>query len=854
MPPAASGPKPAPKDATRKTEPGEYPPAVIGALVIFAVSGFCAMSYEVIWTKLLALIVGPTTYSFTIVLVTFITGLALGSMIFGWLGDKTQKPAWLLICTQIAAALLVLGTSQLIGNSQLFFTKLIFSFRHQFALLNILKAVILFALMILPTLCLGATFPLVGKIYTRSVSRVGRSLGFAYAINTIGAVSGSFCAGFVFLPLIGKEKGLSLVIGIQLLTSLVVACVILARREKRMLKLAPLTAAALAGVFLCFHFPMWNRLLLSSGKYHRFEGIEAEVRTRGWVEALLHGSKILAKSERGELLYYGDGVGGFTTVLKYADPLGSTWYSMTISGKTDASSRGDMKTQTLSAHFPMLFHRNPKSVMVLGLASGITAGEVLYYPVEQLDVLDINREVVAASDFFLPWNNDVLSHPKTNLIIQDGRAHLQLTKRKYDVIISEPSNPWMAGLAALFTRDFFELAEDRLNADGIFVQFLHAYEMDWPTFALVGRAFAQVFPNSVLVLTEPAGIGGDYLLVGLKGRNRLLLDNAKRNFAYARKSKNITLSDPRLLYRLILSEDLKRLFGEGPVNTDSRPRLEFAAPKLMYISDLTISNNIRSQQWFSPTTRNIVWQVTKIIDAQIDFAAYALSVHAPFGNMVDLSKATPSQKERFFRLMETYCANETINYAVLNNEELARRCLSIQIETIQNKIDIIPDKAFSYQFLADLYFLEGKFDKAVANYYNSLQIKPENAEAHFNLAVALSKQGEVRFEEVITHFKEALRISPAFALRVHKPLGDVLASHGKLEQAVKEYKAFLELRPDDPDIHNALGVALARQNKLDEAIRHFTRALDIRPDFAEAQGNLRHALAQRDKLNEAGQL
>jgi hypothetical protein len=108
----------------------------------------------------------------------------------------------------------------------------------------------------------------------------------------------------------------------------------------------------------------------------------------------------------------------------------------------------------------MLFHRDAKAVMVLGLASGVTAGEVLHYPVEQLDVIDISRQVVTASDFFIPWNNKVLSNSKTNLIIQDGRAHLQLTRQKYDVIISEPSNPWMAGLAALFTRDFFELAEE----------------------------------------------------------------------------------------------------------------------------------------------------------------------------------------------------------------------------------------------------------------------------------------------------------------------------------------------------------------------------------------------------------
>ena len=837
-----------PEDATEITEVPEYPQAVSGALVIFGISGFCAMAYEVIWTKLLGLIVGPTTYSFTIVLFTFILGLALGSMIFGWLADRTKKVIWLLICTQIAAALLVLGISQLLGNSQLFFAKLISQFSQQFGLLNILKAVVLFAFMIVPTICLGATFPLVGKIYTRSILKVGSSIGFAYVINTIGAVLGSFCAGFLIAPLLGEENGLSFVIGLQLLTSLVIAAIILGKKRGSILKPLWLGAPALAGLLLCFHFPIWNRHLLSKGKYNRFGEIGVNIERIGWLESLLHGSEILSRFERGELLYYGHGIGGFTTVLKYTGPLGNSYYSMTISGKPDASSRGDMKTQTLLAHFPMLFHPNPKTVMVLGLASGITAGEVLHYPVERLDVIDINRQVVAASEFFLPWNNNVLSHPKTNLIIQDGRAHLQLTRQKYDVIISEPSNPWMAGLAALFTREFFVLAKDRLNQDGIFVQFLHSYDMDWPTFALVGRTFTRVFPNSILVVTEPSGAGIDYLFFGFKGQNLLILDNAKQNLSYAQESKNITLADPRLLYRLVVSEDPQKLFGQGPVNTDGWPRLEFAAPKLMYTSDAVILENIKSRQWLSPKTKDIIQQVTTNIDAQIDFAAYALSVHAPFRDMVNLSKATPSQKERFFKLVETYCVKNTVDFALFSDDELIRRCRSIQIETIEANIDSMPDQALSYYCLADLYHANGMPDEAIANYSKSLRIKPDFAEVHFNFGVALNKKDKL--DEAVTHFAEALRIRPDFDL-AHGYLADVLTRQGRLTEAISEYQKFLEVQPDDPGIHNDLGIAFAQEGKFDDAIRHFNEALRISPDFVAAQRNLQYTLDQRAKLHEA---
>ena len=843
-----------------------YPAVVIGALVIFAVSGFCAMSYEVIWTKLLGLVVGPTTYSFTIVLVTFITGLALGSMIFGWLGDKMKRPVWLLISTQIAAGLLVLGISQLMGNSQLFFSKLIFTFKEHFAMLSLSKAAILFIFMILPTVCLGATFPLVSKIYTQSVSKIGRSIGVAYAINTIGAVLGSFCAGFVLIPQFGKENSLSLVVGFQLLTSLVISCIIIlgrkdgvpARRMAGKFRWFSFAVPALAGLVLCFYFPVWNRLLLSRGKYHRFDRVGVDLRLYGWLESLFRGSKILAGLERGELVYYGDGIGGFTTVLKYPYPLGSVEYSLANSGKMDASSLGDMNTQTLLAHFPMLFHRDPRTVMVLGLASGITAGEVLYYPVEQLDVLDINQQVVAASDFFIPWNNHVLSNPKTNLIIQDARAHLQLTGQKYDVIISEPSNPWMAGLATLFTRDFFALVEDRLNEGGIFCQWLHVYQMDWPTFALVGRAFEKVFPNSILVSTGPYKITDDYLLLGFKGKDKsqkgwpspLILENAQQKLSYVRQSKNITLADARLLYRLIISEDLKEVFGAGPINTDSRPWLEFAAPKLMHISDPTIARNIWSRRWLSPETTRIAQQLTTDIDAQIDFAAYAFSVYEPFRDMVDLSKATPAQKERFFKLMEAYCACHSVDgdVDIFADEQLKQRCYSIQIKVIEDNIDSMPDKALSYFYLASLYYEKGMLDEAKATYLKSLQINPVLAEAHYNVGVAFAQQGNL--DKAYAHFTEALRINPGLA-KAHSNLGGVLIRQGKVNDAIAYFTKALWLDPDLADAHYNLGMILTKQDKYDEAIKHFSEVLRINPNNVKAHMNLGLALAQQDRLDEA---
>ena len=872
----------------------------LGALIIFSVSGFCAMAYEVIWIKLLGLLVGPTTYSFTIVLITFISGLALGSVFFGWLADKIKKTLqkdtllYLLIFTQIFAALFALFISQIMGNSQIFFAKLIYQFQNNFAYLTFLKSFILFIFMLFPTFFLGATFPIVGKIYTFSLSHIGKSVGFAYSINTIGAVLGSFCAGFVLIPLMGKENSLRLIIAIQLITSSATAGFIFWKTRENIAKLIPLFIPIIFGLMFSISYPHWNRKMLSIGKYHRFE--EPRLMNIGWFEALLYGTDEYANYYEGDIVYFGDGIGGFTAVHKYTDIFGDISYSLFNSGKPDASSIGDdMITQTLLAHFPMLFHHNPKKVMVLGLASGITAGEILHYPIEKLDVVDINDQVVSASNYFIPWNNNVLSNPKTELIIQDGRAHLELTKRKYDVIISEPSNPWMAGLAALFTQDFFNLAGKKLNDDGIFCQWIHSYQMDWPTFALIGRTFAQVFPNSLLVNLDllnidPLSIGADYLLIGFKGEKGLDIDIAEQNLIYAQQSKNMTLLNHKLLYRLIVNEDLIELFAEGPINTDNLPKLEFTAPKLMHFDDPAITEHILSKKRIKEKTEKIIQEISTDVDEQIDFAAFAFSFDKTFNNMVDLSKATPAQRERFSKIVQTYCLSNIIeDFSFINDERLEKECVSVRINAVREKIKTIPEKAPLYNHLGNIFYTNEMHDEALTNYLHAVEADSEFYESHQMAGIILSSQGKL--EEAVTYFNNAISINPDFAT-AHTNLGKILYKQNKVKEATSHYEKAIKSNPDyaiayislgnlkyrqenheealalykkaisinnnglkiDPNhviAYNNIGNILYKQNKLEEAITYYEKAIGINSSYVFAYINLANILANQNKLKEA---
>jgi spermidine synthase len=802
------------------------------ALLIFCISGFCAMAYEVIWTKLLGLIVGPTTYSFTIVLVTFISGLALGSLFFGWLGDRTKNILQLLLLTQIAAALFALVLSQILGNSQIFFAKLIYHFRDHFTQLTFLKAAILFVFMFFPTFCLGATFPLVGKIYTKSLSQTGKSIGFAYAINSVGAIVGSFCAGFLLIPLVGKEQGLRLVIALQLLTALVIGVYLFWRERGRLSTLIPLVLPAVLLLVLLFPFPHWDRQMLSIGKYHRFE--KPEMRDIGWFEALFLGMERFSNYSGGEVVYFGEGIGGFTTVLKTElDILGNEGYALYCSGKPEASSKLDMDTQTLSAHVPMLFHNNPERVLVIGLASGITAGEVLHYPVDQLDVVDINGLVVEASHFFRPWNNHVLSDPKTRLIIQDARAHMELSNSTYNVISSEPSNPWMAGLATLFTKDFFSLVKSRLKDDGVFVQFIHTYQMDWHTFSLVGRTFAEVFPKSLLMRTNPSSLGPDFLLIGFKGEGGLKEHIGAKKLHYAGQSRNVTINHHRVFYHLIVNEDLKRLFGDGPINTDARPWLEFTAPKLLYTNDPVIGRELESKSWLSKETQRIIREDAEDVDFQIAFAEFALSVLRPemaFQNPVDLDKATPDQRKGFHGVLKKFCGNNIVtDFTLFGDEGLKRECIATQIETTEKRLSPSQDETPLYLHLGALYGEIGLPDKALRYFTEAEQREPGNAHVHYNQAIYLSKLGRTR--QAIRHYLETVRIDPYY-LDAYNNLAWVFATHenprirnGEKAVQLSEQACDLDGRRD-PFLLDTLAAAYAEVGRFEEARLTALEAID----------------------------
>jgi spermidine synthase len=471
---------------------------------------------------------------------------------------------------------------------------------------------------------------------------------------------------------------------------------------------------------------------------------------------------------------------------------------------------------------------------VLGLASGITAGETLHYPIKQLDVVDINDRVEAASRFFEPWNNKVLDDARTNLIFQDGRAHLALTEKQYDVIISEPSNPWMAGMATLFTKDFFQIAKNRLTPNGVYVQWFHCYQMDWTTFALIGRTFATVFPQSLLVSTSPEGLGRDYLLVGLNSAAGLNWDNARKSITYLQRSENISMASPELYARQIVSENLTELFGQGPINSDDQPLLEYMAPRLMHSSGEVsgaILQNLTGNPGLSEKTRSIADNVRRDVKKSIDFAAYALSVHAPFKNMADLTTAAEADKRRFNDLINVYAARNPIDLTLFDDPELVNGLRDLQVDVLKKEIDHLPFKEPSYTYLARLYDEKQMSAEALFYLQKAIELDPNNAGNHNNLGYLFDQAG--KYKEAEHHYLQALRVNP-YAIITWGNLGFLNLRNSRPDKALNCFEAILRVKPDQPDALYQIGLIFAAKKDLSKAAEYLRKAIEIDPQFTDA--------------------
>ena len=544
------------------------------ALVAAGVSGFVAMLYEVAWTRLLALALGSSTHAYSLMLATFITGIAVG----GWVVSLWRR-GWNTLAAFAVAELALAGT---LFASMWFYDLLPYWFARSADLLSrkadayplyeLLQALVCFSVMFVPAVCLGMTLPLVSRVATQELARTGRSVGRVFAVNTVGTVLGSVLTGLVLLPYLGLATTFALGIGLNAL----IGVVVLAARRGKVAK------ALLGGLVATALWTVLAHAVLGERWSRAFNmGLWRDVRPPTSVESFRERAALF------ELRYFRDGAGSTVSVLGIDDPVAKrTDLSLKVNGKSDASSGDDMTTQILAGQIPMLLRPSSRNVLVVGAGSGVTVGSILRHgSVTNVDLVEISPEVVvAARDHFGPFNHDALKDPRCHTFIEDAKSFLKTTSEKYDLIVTEPSNPWMAGVAAVFSREYYEDCLARLATGGLVAQWVQIYETDDALFETVVATFGSVFPHTSLWQTS----SGDLLLVGAPNPFEVdlgALAARMRETTVAEDLKRIEVTRPVNILTLQMAGIGDAFFlapGETRIHSDFHPVLEYRAQRAFF--------------------------------------------------------------------------------------------------------------------------------------------------------------------------------------------------------------------------------------------------------------------------------
>jgi len=458
--------------------------ALLGALIL---GGLAALGYEVLWTRILVLVVGSSSTAFALMLGLYLLGLALGGFVMSRVSGWEVRPARTFQALQLAiAATALLGAVAFpsLPSAALFGYAQLGSAPGSVLAVNVL---LIAGIIVPPTVLIGASFPVAARLMERGTPRRGREVGLALALTTAGNVAGIQLAAFVIIPAVGLQGGVAVLAVLNVLAALFLW---LSARRGWADKVRYAVPAVGLGVGLAaVSLPPWDSAVMTSGVFR-----QAPV----YLALLGSASGLERAFSAYETRYYREGSEAVVAVFDRPNLKGEPHRVLTIDGKVDASTGADMATQVLSGHLPFLFHPEAKEALVIGLASGVTVGALAKHPLDRIEIVEIEPAVVEASRAFDGVSGAPLDDRRVRVTIADGRRYLAQTRENFDLIVSEPSNPWLSMSARLFTREFFTLASKRLGPDGVLVQWLPLYGLNSSQFQALLRTLLDVFPEIAL--------------------------------------------------------------------------------------------------------------------------------------------------------------------------------------------------------------------------------------------------------------------------------------------------------------------------------------------------------------------
>ncbi len=818
----ALGPTPDPGPVSRRLRFGG----------IAALSGFAALAAEIGWGRLAALLFGPTIYTFACVVAAVILGSALGSAAVGrFLRGRSAPHRWL-ASIQLGGAAASAAVAALGDRLVLPIGKLIAQNAEDIGRLLDLQLLGTTAALLLPSLALGATFPLaVAGASGAGGERAGRATGTIYAWNAGGNAAGALAAGLLVIPWLGVEAALLSAILAHLAAALLAA--------PRALSLLAALAVAAAGAAATRD---WDWELLSGGLYKTAPQIET-TRHRDFLR-------------RGRLRFLDQGAAATVSVKEVAGEL-----SLSIDGKVDATDGADMLTQRMLAHLPLLLSPRPESVLIVGHGSGVTAGAALRHPVSRVTAAEISPEVARASHLFEAANGAPWRDERFSLLETDARNHLLLTDQTFEVVISEPSNPWMSGVSPLFTVEFFELVRSRLAAGGLFCQWVHLYNLAEDSLRTLIGGFTDVFPETALFVLHD----GDALLIGSKGRFPALppaeIDRRITRVADALAPYGINGFPAFRSWLSATAPELSEWSLGAPRHRDDHPILEFRAPLTVHAA--TASRNRRTleqleaEPGFGPFGPAIPPRAAALADRAaglllaanpdwaLELAERALELDPGQSSAAEtvvrasLAHGKTIEGERILRRASAAAAPDgpaaTPLHISLARLLLGARRLDEAAATLESGPEALAADREALLLAAEIQVERAALDSAEALVLTVLRRNPRDAEAAAWLSELSLRQGNpARAAEqaaaILAERPETVR-----ALRIRAV---ALAELGR-EAAAREAFSELVRRAPDSSIHWAnAGAFEQRAGRFPEALRLYREAVDRDPSNLTAYRGL----------------
>jgi spermidine synthase len=523
-----------------------------------AISGIVFLLMELVWYRVLSPILGGTTFMFSLVLAVALAGIGIGGALYA----RVPRASAGALAVTLAVQALVLAIPYALGDR---IALLANALRDGSAFgAHVAGWALVTAIVVLPaSIVAGIQFPLLIALLGAGGEDVGRDVGHAYAWNTAGAIAGSLLGGFVLIPRLGAMGCWRLCVG-----ALVVLAAVFAWRARHTWQLASAAlagAAALFAIFTAGPTAVWRHSGIGAGRAPEIAGANDR---RAWTHAVRR--TLLAEAEGRES----------SIALVNDDDLG-----LVVNGKSDGSARRDAGTQVMAGMIAALLHPRPQSAMVVGLGTGTTAGWLAAVPsMQRVDVVELEPAVVRLAAAYAAVNRDALAHPRVHVQVNDARETLLVSRARYDVIFSEPSNPYRAGVASLYTREFYEAARARLARGGLFAQWLQTYSIDARTAQTIYATISSVFPHVQTWTTNPGDVvliaSAEPITIDVNAMRARLARGPFRDAAHV--AWRVETAEG-VLAHFIASEDVARAFAAEAreLNTDDRAVIEFGFARMV---------------------------------------------------------------------------------------------------------------------------------------------------------------------------------------------------------------------------------------------------------------------------------